>query len=132
MMEDRKRIYVRREQIFVDDFFDGKTLDDVALEVHRMISHYEPMTLGQDQRVVFAVERRLDAVLDVYLEFWRWETDQEFSCCQKQERAAEEKRKQRSEARRAAKQEALAALKQKQESEEYAEYQRLRAKFGDL
>lgn len=126
---ERRRVFERQEQIRIDDLFHGKTLEEVAEEIRSMSSGYEKEAFNQDKQIKFKVERlTYDRGECLYLEVWRWETDAEMARRQERERAAEEKRRRRSETAKAA----AALRKQKKSEKEYAEYQRLRAKFGDL
>lgn len=119
--DERQRVFVHRKYIHIDEFFHGKTLDEVALAIQSLASQYEPEILSQDQHVVFVLERdRYEERDELYLEFWRWETDKELEKRLKKKQAAAEKRRQQSR-----------QVEQRKQEEEYAEYQRLRAKFGD-
>lgn len=127
--DERRRILERQDQIYIEDFFHGKTLEEVAEEIRFMSSGYEKEAFDQDKLIKFRVDRySYDRGECLYLEVWRRETDAEMTERQERERADEEKRKKRSETAKAA----AALRKQKKSEKEYAEYQRLRAKFGDL
>lgn len=127
--DERQRVLEWKERIYLDDFFDGKTLEEAAEKIWATAAQHHQRNIAEDNLLKFRVEHYGYEDGDcLYLEVWRWETDAEMTKRQKKERVAEEKRKKKSEAAK----HAAALHKQKESEKEYAEYLRLRAKFGDI
>lgn len=127
MAQQRKRVLDRTVTIDCADLFDGKTLDEVRLELTAMADKYERefITLGHDAK--FSVDYYgYDGGFDLELQVWRDENDKEYNARLERERQASEKKKLAKERQKEK------ARKQLMESEaaERAEYERLKAKFG--
>lgn len=125
---ERIRVLDRKVEIDLYDFFENKTIDELQHAISALATAYERDILLYDKYVNFSIERYgYDGGMDLYLKVWRLENDQEYAKrMEKLEKSAERSRK----AKEAKKEAARKALFQK-EADERAEYERLRAKFGD-
>ena len=122
----KKRVLDRRDQIDIVDLFDGRSLDDVILDLQSRLHAYEEEIFTHDKEMKFEVEHYgYDGGMELYVRVQRWETDKEYDRRVAKEWAAKEKaRKARETKKQRARQELFA-----KEADERAEYERLRAKF---
>ena len=110
-MSKRKILDVRLSDHSLYDLLDGRSLDDVGLELHRLKCQFE----GRD--VYFSLQPYgYDGGVDLELRERRLETDAEFEKRQAANKKARDKKRL-----------ADAAKKDK----EYAEFLRLKKKFGE-
>ena len=126
-MSKRKRVLDRRDQLFITDLFDGRTFDDVILDLQSMLHKYEEEIFTHDKEVKFETEYYgYDGGMELYVRVMRWETDREYSKRQEREQAAKDKA---AKARATKKAKALAqALTTEQEERDLLA--KLQAKYG--
>lgn len=114
-MSKKKRVLDRRDQVFITELFDGRSIDDVIIELQSMLHRYEEEIFTHDKEVRFVTDYYgYDGGIELYVRVMRWETDKEYEA-----RMAKEQKE------RAKKRAATKAKKDK----EYAEYERLKKKF---
>ena len=122
----KKRVLDRRDPIEISDLFDGRSLDDVVLELHSLAQRYEPEILGQDKEVKFETEYYgYDGGLTLCIRVMRWETDREYNKRLDREAATKERARKARETKKA---KALATALST-EQEERALFEKLRKKF---
>ena len=123
----KKRVLDRRDPIEISDLFDGRSLDDVVLELHSLAKRYEPEILGLDKEVKFETEYYgYDGGLTLCIRVMRWENDREYTKRLAQEAAAKERARKAKETKKA---KALAkALTTEQEERELLA--KLQEKYG--
>ena len=91
-MSKKKRVLDRRDQVFINDLFDGRQIDDVILDLTSMLQKYEEEIFTHDKEVRFETEYYgYDGGMELYVRVERWETDKEYSKRQEREQAAKEK-----------------------------------------
>lgn len=122
-MSKKKRVLDRQDQVFIDDLLDGRTIDDVILELQSMLHRYEEEIFTHDKEVKFETDHYgYDGGIELYVRVMRWETDKEYS----KRQAAKDKA---AKARATKKAKALAqALTTEQEEQELLA--RLQKKYG--
>ena len=80
MGKDRKRVLDRKDQLSIDDLFDGRSLYDVIIELQEMLHDYEEEIFTHDKDIKCSVERYgYDGGLDIYVNVYRWERDGEYN-----------------------------------------------------
>ena len=123
----KKRVLDRRDEVYINDLFDGRSFDDVILELQSMLHRYEEEIFTRDKEVKFETEHYgYDGGMNLYVRVQRWETDKEYDKRQAREQAAKDKA---AKARATKKAKALAqALTTEQE--ERALFEKLKKKFG--
>lgn len=122
----KKRVLDRRDPIEISELFDGRSLDDVMLELHSLAQRYEPEILGQDKEVRFETEYYgYDGGLTLCIRVMRWETDREYSKRLDREAVTKERARKARETKKA---KALATALST-EQEERALFEKLRKKF---
>lgn len=123
----KKRVLDRRDEVYINDLFDGRSFDDVILELQSMLHRYEEEIFTRDKEVKFETEHYgYDGGMNLYVRVQRWETDKEYGKRQAREQAAKDKA---AKARATKKAKALAqALTTEQE--ERALFEKLKKKFG--
>lgn len=127
MSKERKRVLDRRDEVYVSDLFDGRSIDDVIIELQSMLHRYEEEIFTHDKEVRFETEHYgYDGALELYVRVMRWETDREYNKRQAQEQAAKDKA---AKARATKKARALAQAVET-EAEERALFEKLKKKFG--
>ena len=88
----KKRVLDRRDEVYINDLFDGRSIDDVVLDLHSLAQRYAPEILGQDKEVRFETEYYgYDGGMNLYVRVMRWETDKEYAKRSEREAAAREK-----------------------------------------
>jgi hypothetical protein len=108
-------------------FADGKTIEQAKQEFDKLQAQYEKEVQDQGYELKLVTEWAYEDS-DVFLEVWRPETDAEFSKREVRNKIARDKAaKKREEAKAKARAELY-----KKESDERAEYERLRAKFDPV
>lgn len=123
----KKRVLDRREEVYINDLFDGRDIDDVIIDLQSMLHRYEEEIFTHDKEVRFETEYYgYDGGINLYVRVERWETDREYEKRQAREQAAKD---------RAAKTQATKkarALKQalSTEQEERELLARLQEKYG--
>ena len=123
----KKRVLDRRDQVFIDDLLDGRTIDDVILDLQSMLRDYEEEIFTRDKEVRFETEYYgYDGGMNLYVRVMRWETDREYAKRSEREAAAKERARMIKETKKAK------ALKQAltTEQEERALFEKLKEKFG--
>lgn len=123
----KKRVFDRREQVRIDDLFDGRTIDEVILDLRNMLHNYEQEIFIYDKDMRFEIEYDYDGGTHLYVRVDRWETDQEYKKRLAREQVAKDKAKRAREAKKA---KAL-AMAVSSEEEERALFEKLKAKFGE-
>ena len=114
-MSKKKRVLDRRDQVFITELFDGRTIEDVILELQSMLHRYEEEIFTHDKEVRFEIQHYgYDGGVELYVRVVRWESDREYEA-----RMAKEQKER-------AKKRAVARAKK---DKEYAEYERLKKKF---
>lgn len=127
MSKERQRVLDWRRQIFIDDIFYQKSLEDVTAFFYSMSHELEEELITKDKTAVFTTERYgYDGGMDVFLKVFRLENDDEYETRMEKEAVARAKAKK---ARDAKKAKALERALET-EAEEFALYQKLQAKFG--
>jgi len=123
----KKRIVERRDPVYISDLFDGRSLDDVVLELHSLARKYEPEILVHDKDIKFETQYYgYDGGIELYVCVRRWETDQEYAKRMDREAAARERARKVKETKKA---KALAkALTTEQEERELLA--KLQEKYG--
>ena len=125
----KKRVLDRRDHVDIFDLFGERSLDDVIIDLQSMLHRYEEEIFTHDKEMKFEIEHYgYDGGLEVYVRVMRWETDKEYDKRVAKEWAAKEKARKARETKKARARELL----YKKEADERAEYERLRAKFGDI
>ena len=127
MMNDRKRVLDKKELLDIYDMFNNKTLDQVQIELACIATAYNRDILLNDCHVNFSVDYYgYDGGIELYLNTWRWENDEEYNKRkEKEEKAREKSRKIREAKKEKARNELF-----KKEEDERNEYERLKAKYG--
>ena len=128
MSKERKRVLDRREEVFINDLFDGRDIDDVILDLQSMLHRYEEEIFTHGKEVRFETEYYgHDGGLNLYVRVLRWETDREYEKRLAREQAAREKAAKV----RATKKARALAVAVASEEEERALFEKLKAKFGE-
>lgn len=125
-MTQRKMKLDRQDSVSIFDLLDGRSIDEVQLELAALAAKYEREILGLGYEVKFNVYHYYDEfalTIDVH----RPETDEEL---RKREAKAKKARDAAKLKREAEKEKAREKL-YRQEADERAEYLRLKEKFGD-
>ena len=123
----KKRVLDRRDEVYINDLFDGRSIDDVVLDLHSLAQRYAPEILGQDKEVRFETEYYgYDGGMNLYVRVMRWETDREYAKRSEREAAAREKARKVRETKKAR---ALAQALTT-EAEERALLAKLQQKYG--
>ena len=123
----KKRVLDRRDEVYINDLFDGRSIDDVVLDLHSLAQRYAPEILGQDKEVRFETEYYgYDGGMNLYVRVMRWETDKEYAKRSEREAAAREKARKVRETKKAR---ALAQALTT-EAEERALLAKLQQKYG--
>ena len=126
-MSKKKRVLDRQEQVFITELFDGRSIDDVILELQSMLHRYEEEIFTHDKEVRFVTDHYgYDGGIELYVRVMRWETDKEYTKRQAREDAAKEKARKAREAKKAR---ALATALTT-EAEERALLAKLQQKYG--
>lgn len=122
----KKRVLDRRDPVDISDLFDGRSLDDVILDLQSMLHRYEEEIFTHDKEVKFETEYYgYDGGITLCARVMRWETDKEYNKRREREQAAKDKA---AKARATKKAKALAqALTTEQE--ERALFEKLKKKF---
>ena len=123
----KKRVLDRREEVYINDLFDGRSIDDVILDLQSMLHRYEEEIFTHDKEVKFETEYYgYDGGMNLYVRVMRWETDREYAKRSEREAAAREKARLARETKKArALKQALAT-----EEEERALLAKLQEKYG--
>ena len=122
----KKRVLDRRDQVFIDDLLDGRTINDVILELQSMLHRYEEEIFTRDKEVRFETDHYgYDGGIELYVCVQRWETDKEYAKRREREAAAKERARKARETKKA---KALATALST-EQEERALFEKLRKKF---
>lgn len=115
MSKEKLRVFDYRDEISIDELFDGRTFDEVQLRLRELAAQYEERILSEDCEVKFDVSHYgYDGGKDLYVDVYRWETDKEY----KARMDADKKKRQKRVDAKAAK-----------EAIERATYERLKKKF---
>ena len=122
MSKEKQIVLDRSEYVSLDSMFDQCDFDEVRAYLDAL---ERILKAGETGR--FRVEWSYEST-DVYLDVYREETDKEFALRLLQEEKTREKKRLAKEKKL---ERARAALAESEEQER-AEYERLRAKFGDL
>ena len=123
----KKRVLDRRDEVYINDLFDGRGIDDVILDLQSMLHRYEEEIFTHDKEVKFETEYYgYDGGMNLYVRVMRWETDREYAKRSEREAAAREK------ARKARETKKARALAQAltTEAEERALLAKLQEKYG--
>ena len=123
----KKRVLDRRDRVDISDLFDGRTFDDVILDLQSMLHDYEEEIFTHDKEVRFETEYYgYDGGMELYVRVMRWENDKEYAKRLDREAAAKEKARKAKETKKA---KALAqALTTEQEERELLA--KLQEKYG--
>ena len=123
----KKRVLDRRDRVDISDLFDGRTFDDVILDLQSMLHDYEEEIFTRDKEVKFETEYYgYDGGMELYVRVMRWENDKEYAKRLDREAAAKEKARKAKETKKA---KALAqALTTEQEERELLA--KLQEKYG--
>ncbi len=122
----KKRVFDRNDHVDIVDLFDGRSLDDVILDLQSMLHRYEEEIFTHDKEVKFETEYYgHDGGIEVYVRVDRWETDTEYHRRLAKETAAKEKARQARETKKA---KALATALAT-EAEERELFEKLKKKF---
>lgn len=114
-MSKKKRVLDRRDQIFINDLLDGRSIDDVIIELQSMLHRYEEEIFTHDKEVRFETEHYgYDGGVELYVRVTRWESDREYEARMAKEQKERAKKR---------------AVAQAKKDKEYAEYERLKKKF---
>ena len=98
----KKRVLDRRDPVYISDLFDGRSLDDVVLELHSLAQRYESEILVQDKEVRFETQYYgYDGGLELYVRVMRWETDKEHTKRLDREAVAKERARKARETKKA-------------------------------
>lgn len=126
-MSKKKRVLDRREQVYITDLFDGRSIDDVIIDLQSMLRRYEEEIFTHDKEVRFETEPYgYEGGVELYVRVERWETDREYEKRQAREDAAKEKARKARETKKAR---ALATALST-EAEERELLARLQKKYG--
>jgi len=124
----KKRVLDRREEVFINDLFDGRAIDDVIIDLQSMLHRYEEEIFTHDKEVKFETEYYgYDGGMNLYVRVDRWETDREYDRRRAREQAARDKAKKARETKKAR----ALAVAVASEEEERALFEKLKAKFGE-
>ena len=124
----KKRVLDRREEVYINDLFDGRAIDDVILDLQSMLHRYEEEIFTHDKEVKFETEYYgYDGGMNLYVHVLRWETDREYEKRRAREQAARDKAKKARETKKAR----ALAVAVASEEEERALFEKLKAKFGE-
>ena len=124
----KKRVLDRREEVYINDLFDGRAIDDVILDLQSMLHRYEEEIFTHDKEVKFETEYYgYDGGLNLYVRVERWETDREYDRRRAREQAARDKARKARETKKAR----ALAVAVASEEEERALFEKLKAKFGE-
>ena len=124
----KKRVLDRREEVYINDLFDGRDIDDVIIDLQSMLHRYEEEIFTHDKEVRFETEYYgYDGGMNLYVRVERWETDREYEKRQAREQAAKDRAKKT----RATKKARALAVAVASEEEERALFEKLKAKFGE-
>lgn len=129
MSKERLRVEDRREQIYIEDLFEGQSFDSVitALSIWYR-GEFEQDVLLHGYDVKFSVEYYgYDGGMELYAVVYRDENDKEYAKRMAEEAKAREKKRLAKEK----KQERARKILAESEEAERAEYERLKAKFGE-
>ena len=125
MARDRLRVIDRSECVSLWELFDDRDFTDVKAELDKLESKVQ---YGQGETVNFRIEPYgYDGGVELYFDVYRDETDAEYNKRVAKEEAAKEK----SRLARERKKEKARQVLMESEAAERAEYERLRAKFGE-
>ena len=123
----KKRVLDRREEVYINDLFDGHSIDDVILELQSMLHRYEEEIFTHDKEVKFETDYYgYDGGMNLYVRVMRWETDKEYAKRSEREAAARERARKVRETKKAR---ALAQALTT-EAEERALLAKLQQKYG--
>ena len=123
----KKRVLDRRDQIDIFDLFDGRSIDDVIIDLQNRLHDYEEEIFTHDKEVKFDVDHYgYDGGLELYVQVMRWETEKEYAKRTDKEKAAKEKARKARETKKAR---ALAKALTT-EAEERELLAKLQAKYG--
>ena len=124
----KKRVLDRREEVFINDLFDGRDIDDVIIDLQSMLHRYEEEIFTHDKEVKFETEYYgYDGGINLYVRVERWETDREYEKRRAREQAAKDKARKARETKKAR----ALAVAVASEEEERALFKKLKAKFGE-
>ena len=124
----KKRVLDRREEVYINDLFDGRAIDDVILDLQSMMHRYEEEIFTHDKEVKFETEYYgYDGGMNLYVRVERWETDREYDRRRAREQAAKDKARKARETKKAR----ALAVAVASEEEERALFEKLKAKFGE-
>ena len=124
----KKRVLDRREEVYINDLFDGRAIDDVILDLQSMMHRYEEEIFTHDKEVKFETEYYgYDGGINLYVRVERWETDREYEKRRAREQAAKDKARKARETKKAR----ALAVAVASEEEERALFEKLKAKFGE-
>ena len=124
----KKRVLDRREEVYINDLFDGRDIDDVIIDLQSMLHRYEEEIFTHDKEVRFETEYYgYDGGINLYVRVERWETDREYDRRRAREQAARDRAKQARETKKAR----ALAVAVASEEEERALFEKLKAKFGE-
>lgn len=123
----KKRVLDRRDEVYINDLFDGRSIDDVILDLQNMLHRYEEEIFTRDKEVRFETEYYgYDGGMNLYVRVMRWETDKEYERRIEMEQVLKERAAKAKETRKAR---ALAQALEA-EADERALYEQLKKKFG--
>ena len=123
----KKRVLDRRDEVYINDLFDGRSIDDVILDLQSMLHRYEEEIFTRDKEVRFETEYYgYDGGISLYVRVLRWETDKEYERRIEMEQVLKERAAKAKETRKAR---ALAQALEA-EADERALYEELKKKFG--
>ena len=124
----KKRVLDRREEVYINDLFDGRDIDDVIIDLQSMLHRYEEEIFTHDKEVRFETEYYgYDGGMNLYVRVDRWETDREYEKRRAREQAAKDKARKARETKQAR----ALAVAVASEEEERALFEKMKAKFGE-
>lgn len=92
MKKSKKRVLDRRDEVNINDLFDGRSIDDVIIILQGMLRRYEKEIFTHDKEMQFETEYcGYDGGTNLYVRVQRWETDKEYAKREAKETAAKEK-----------------------------------------
>ena len=121
---ERNKILVSSHEINISDLFDGKSFDEVRVALDRLEKDMVDHSKDYDSR--FEVDQSYDDDFSLNLSVYRDESDAEYKARMAKNKLARERAKLAREKRKEKLRKELMA----KESDERAEYERLKIKFG--
>ena len=124
----KKHVLDSWSAVSIDSLFDGRTFDEVILDLQTMLRRYDEEIYVYDKKVWFeTVYNGYDGGVELYVRVDRLETDNEYEQRQTREQAKKDKAKRARETKKA---KALAVAVASEEDER-ALFEKLKAKFGE-